>query len=943
MPDGFHYLAAFDLNVGPDDGLNVPVQLGIKVDPSVVPGTKVYFWQAGDYLNDDGSTQPIWWQVESGVVGSDGYAHTSSKPYPGVINSSRYMLTYGDPNLGTLQLQQALASKVRFTVALAEGIGLVGAWGAPFVAGALATMAVPSTPAPEPFRLQEIPQEGLPVTTVTNFQIDPAEVNRYQTSVRAPVTPFSTAPQINTVSVNLPLDPATNLVRPEVVLTGTRFTTQGQLPQDLKVTFTMPGNPALQVTVNPSANSTSTEIHALVPDIVTLGLASITVTRQDQVPIFSNGHVKFVSKNIVSAPAKIDPNGTYVFVALPEAKYTSYGVEGDLAVLNGDPSSPSTIGDLVARIPLEPFDPAAAGSNNGYVNIPYPRDVAVTPDNTRAYVTLLGSGRVAVVDTISLQEIDANAGRQPLTFPPHTIAAPSGVAVDPALHSAVLTDPVDVRGTVRISNLGSWQLELVSFTGTSVVLSSGTSAVSSDVLLANFNPAQYQSGFYRFRLTAYDKVGNPVASDSSVIFDMEANPTFKEIRMPFGAQPYGIAISPDGKYAYVAAHNPYTIGAIASSYVFQIDIDPTSPTYNRVVRNIAVGSVDIGGVVNAANLTTQRFDVRGQLLTYQDSFGHHTENAYDGMGRLVRETKIDDLFPQNNQFSGAPIPGLSPGVSWAEQNIYVYLPGGQIQRTFNGLGQETDYFYDGGNRLREQVAVNVLQADGSTTSVRSQYFYDEDSNLVRQVNFRDAGKPGIVTRNTYDDLSRLRKVEILSGSSSSSVGIGSTHVVMTTDYDLVGNKIATTDLHNNVTTYLYDPLYRLVTTRLPVSDGNGHQAEIETGYDLAGDKVMQTDANGNATYLVYDADYRIISSTDPVGKPIIMIFPIDGREFGLIGWIPLDRIGSSFRKPVTIRIIGVRHRPAVTVTDMHQAVEPIVVVARCVCSPGIDVVPLLYL
>src|SRR5262249_34162355 len=40
VPDGFHYAAAFDLDVG-SDGLNVPLQLGIKVDPSIAPGTKV--------------------------------------------------------------------------------------------------------------------------------------------------------------------------------------------------------------------------------------------------------------------------------------------------------------------------------------------------------------------------------------------------------------------------------------------------------------------------------------------------------------------------------------------------------------------------------------------------------------------------------------------------------------------------------------------------------------------------------------------------------------------------------------------------------------------------------------------------------------------------------------------------------------------------------------
>ena len=134
-------------------------------------------------------------------------------------------------------------------------------------------------------------------------------------------------------------------------------------------------------------------------------------------------------------------------------------------------------------------------------------------------------------------------------------------------------------------------------------MASGTTAVSSDVLFPHFDPAQYSTGFGRFRLTATDTSGNSY-KDNSVIFNLAANPLYKEIRMPFGAQPYGIAISPDGKYAYAAAHNPYLIGTVASSYVFQIDIDPTSPTYNRVIRNIAVGSVEIGSISQA---TQQQF------------------------------------------------------------------------------------------------------------------------------------------------------------------------------------------------------------------------------------------------------------------------------------------------------------------------------------------------
>lgn len=277
------------------------------------------------------------------------------------------------------------------------------------------------------------------------------------------------------------------------------------------------------------------------------------------------------------------------------------------------------------------------------------------------------------------------------------------------------------------------------------------------------------------------------------------------------------------------------------------------------------------------HVTTQAFDARSQMLSSKDTFGHHTEYAYDGLGRKVRETWIDDLYPVNNRFNGAPLPGLSPGVSWAEQNVFSFYPSGLVKQSFNGLGQEMEYFYDAGNRLREKVARNVVQADGTQVDIRNQYFYDQDNNLVRQVDYRDAGKPGIVTRNTYDALNRLRKTELLTGPSSAPVGLGATHVVMTADYDLAGNKTASTDHRGNVTTYRYDGLYRLVATQLPVADGTGQPAVVALGYDLAGNKVRQTDANGKVTTFAYDAADRLITVLDPVGNQLTYKYDKNGN------------------------------------------------------------------
>src|SRR5262249_958709 len=69
-----------------------------------------------------------------------------------------------------------------------------------------------------------------------------------------------------------------------------------------------------------------------------------------------------------------------------------------------------------------------------------------------------------------------------------------------------------------------------------------------------------------------------------------------EIVLPIGSMPYGIAIDPSGRYAYVADSRPYDQKLAGSqgtagqpmSQVFVIDINPASPAYNHVVNTIHI-------------------------------------------------------------------------------------------------------------------------------------------------------------------------------------------------------------------------------------------------------------------------------------------------------------------------------------------------------------------
>ncbi len=165
--------------------------------------------------------------------------------------------------------------------------------------------------------------------------------------------------------------------------------------EHLKVYFQLPNGKKTPATI---INRSSQELVVRLPEGVILGVSRIFVHRYDDVRATSSnsniqGRTRVAESPLVSNPAQFDPTSSYVFVALPEAVFKAKGIEGQLAVLDGaNPESP-TDQQLVARIPLGVY------STKGYVptgtaeDNPLPRDVAVTPDNTRAYVTMRGSER----------------------------------------------------------------------------------------------------------------------------------------------------------------------------------------------------------------------------------------------------------------------------------------------------------------------------------------------------------------------------------------------------------------------------------------------------------------------------------------------------------------------------------------------------------------------
>jgi len=257
------------------------------------------------------------------------------------------------------------------------------------------------------------------------------------------------------------------------------------------------------------------------------------------------------------------------------------------------------------------------------------------------------------------------------------------------------------------------------------------------------------------------------------------------------------------------------------------------------------------------NVTTQIFDVRSRLRSKIGTSGRHhrTEYDYDGLDRMIEETKFDDVF--NLQ---------------SEMTLYDYKPNGELKLLTDGLGQDTEHLYDRLNRKIFTIDYGIEQAIGGPVDISVEYHYDQDSNLILEVDGR-----GIAREHIYDELNRRVMTRIVgSPAPSTTVGIG--NVIMTADYDVVNNKLFETDLNKDRTDFVYDGLFRIVRTDLPfvssftdTPHGSG-RVHIDTRYDLVGNKVRETDGNGQPTAYFYDDIYRLEKKTDAVGNSVSYVY-----------------------------------------------------------------------
>jgi RHS repeat-associated protein len=303
---------------------------------------------------------------------------------------------------------------------------------------------------------------------------------------------------------------------------------------------------------------------------------------------------------------------------------------------------------------------------------------------------------------------------------------------------------------------------------------------------------------------------------------------------------------------------------------------------------------------NTAYYTYNSF---GQVISRTDPLGNTISYAYDSkrnplsttnpQGQSVKETT--DEF------------GNTTSIIDALGNVtqFEYDERGNVTRTIDADGNETTYTYDNNsNQLTETVKVTTPEGLQELTT---NWTYDTEGrvltktdpagNVIRQEydtfgNLAATVEEGMDNRRTeyrYDEKNQLIETIYADGTSQKII------------YDKAGRKITEIDRAGETTHFVYDALNRLVETinsddtpddkgdnprtkteynlvgqTIASIDELGNRTEYE--YDAAGRRILKRDALGNETTYTYDAMGHLLSETDALLRTTSYVYDPQGRK-----------------------------------------------------------------
>lgn len=285
----------------------------------------------------------------------------------------------------------------------------------------------------------------------------------------------------------------------------------------------------------------------------------------------------------------------------------------------------------------------------------------------------------------------------------------------------------------------------------------------------------------------------------------------------------------------------------------------TSWNYDELNRQTQEILPHPDGLAATGPTTNYVYDDAGNLYSQQDALGNLTVYLYDRLDRQVRETLPD---PDGGNALPAPI------------TYTTYDNAGNAVSSSDHQGRTTSFEYDGLDRMFRQTSpdpdgIGPLNAVVQTTT------FDAAGNVLTTTDGN-----GKVTSNTYDALGRHTSQTLPSTSSSVPAAID------LFEYDLIGNLTQSTDALGRITSYDYDALSRQTLQTLPDPDGTGSliAPQFASTYDLVGNLLSSTDQLGRTTTYGYNSLYQQTSETlpDPDGiEPLSA--PVTGYTYDTVG------------------------------------------------------------
>ncbi|WP_346658742.1 Ig-like domain-containing protein [Bradyrhizobium sp. 143] len=380
VADGWIIGGAFEIDTQ-DVVVDQPMQ--IAVPTTLAPGTLVRFYKLADLSNDDNVAQLGWAEVETGIVGADGIARSTSYPEPGVTSEGTYIVAAKQGNnFPNLIPAETIALPVPRGAAILHP---------PVITNAEVRFAIHGT---------DTTVEPWLVITGTDF------------AYRFPKAPKLAGSDLSYLAVVF--NPKGTQINGEI------------LGSDAGIIQLQDGSTIVKPA---SLGQVDTELWVRVPNSLNLALGSSTfkVVRETYIEVQSNKahpksryakttktsaahHKHWEAVSVYSGEVKITPttNDIYVAVENGDLPGSAEGFGDQLAVLRPVLQSNGTLlPDLIARIPVGDIG-QFQGVTFGSSQTRNPYEIAITPDGSRAYVTMRNGAGVAVVDTLTWQEIDAD-------------------------------------------------------------------------------------------------------------------------------------------------------------------------------------------------------------------------------------------------------------------------------------------------------------------------------------------------------------------------------------------------------------------------------------------------------------------------------------------------------------------------------------------------------